>query len=121
MKKDQVYVYRPGTNEGQKINSIKLQAMTNGISPEVKDLFKVPKPVAVHIHKDKEEQGEEFQRVSKKNDPRWAQFTKYFATKDFVKDRLGIKAFRKMNHSQNIMALLENEGMKKRIVKFLSN
>jgi hypothetical protein len=46
--------------------------MTNGIRPKVKDLFKLSKPVAVHIHKEKEEQGEEFQRVSKKNDPRWA-------------------------------------------------
>jgi hypothetical protein len=46
--------------------------MTNGIRPGMKDPFKLSKPVAVYIHKDKEEQGEEFQRVSKKNDPRWA-------------------------------------------------
>ena len=95
--------------------------MTNGIRPKVKDLFKLSKPVAVHIHKEKEEQGEEFQRVSKKNDPRWAQFTEYFATKDFVKDQLGIKAFEKMSHPESIMALLMTKDMKKRIVIFLNN
>jgi hypothetical protein len=95
--------------------------MTNGIRPEVKDLFKLSKPVAVHIHKDKEEQGEEFQRMSKKNDPKWALFIEYFATKDFVKDHLGIKAFEKMSHPEYIMALLRGKDTKRNIVKFLNN
>ena len=93
--------------------------MTNGIRPKVKDLFKLSKPVAVHIHKEKEEQGEEFQRVSKKNDPRWAQFTEYFAKEDFKKDQLSIKAFEKMVHPINIMVLFQDKNMKKKIIKYL--
>jgi hypothetical protein len=93
MIKNKIHIYRPGVNAGQSINSIKFQAMTNDIRPEVKDLFKLPKTAAVHIHKKKEEQGEEFQRVSKKNDPRWAGFTQYIAGNDFEKDQLGIMSF----------------------------
>jgi hypothetical protein len=60
-------------------------------------------------------------RVSKKNDPRWAEFTKYIARNDFEKDKLSIKAFEKMDHPRNIMVLFQDKDMKKKIVKFLSH
>ena len=70
---------------------------------------------------DKVEGDQEFQRVSKKNDPRWAGFTEYIAVNDFEKDQLGIKAFEKMSHPEHIMALFKDNNMKKRIVIYLNN
>ena len=78
-----------------------------------------PRPIKIIRVSEKEKKDEEFQRVSRKNDPRWAGFIEYIARSSFKKDQLGIKIFGKMDHPDHIARLLEDKDMKKKIIKYL--
>ena len=56
-----------------------------------------------------------------KKEPRWARFTEYIAEKNFSRDQLGIKTFKKIFHPEHIMVLLNDTDMEKKIITCLKN
>ena len=121
MKRSETYLHRPGVNEGCIINNLLLQTSEGQKDGNTWSLFKQPKQKGIVVREIHTEEREECQRVSKKNDGRWAEFINYIRETGFNKDQLRIKVFEKIDHPENVMAFLRDKDMKKKITKSLNH